>query len=74
MNKYIFTFGSNQLYAGFYQPIYANNSLEAREKMVELHGLKWSFQYTEEEWNKTKDELSGFQLEQPLEPVFCKEE
>lgn len=74
MNKYIFTFGSNHLYQGFYQPIYASNSILAREKMKELHGLKWAFQYTEKEWKETQEELKDFApLEQPLEPVFCRE-
>lgn len=75
MNKYIFTFGSGHLYAGFYQPIYAKTPSSAREKMIELHGLKWSHQYTEEEWNRiTKGVSQYFAFEQPLEAVYCEED
>lgn len=72
MNKFIFTFGSGQLYQGFYQPIFANDRVEARAKMVEIHGLKWSHQYTEEEWKAT--ELKYGTLEQPLQTVYCTDE
>lgn len=69
MNRYIFTFGSGQLYAGFYQPIYANDGMEARVKMLEIHGLKWGFQYTDEEWKAAK--LKYGALEQPLQAIYC---
>lgn len=69
MNRYIFTFGSGQLYAGFYQPIYANDAMEARIKMVEIHDTKWSFQYTEEEWNAAEADYGA--LEHPLEAIYC---
>lgn len=71
MDKYIFTFGSGQLYAGFYQPIYADNRDEARAKMIDIHGLKWSHQYTGEEWEAT--ELDYGTLEQPLQAIHCKD-
>jgi len=74
MNKYIFTFGSGHLYQGFYQPIFASDRSIARLKMIELYGLKWGFEYTEEEWNKTiKDYSYGNSInwERPLEAVYC---
>lgn len=69
MNKFIFTFGSGQLYAGFYQPIYANDCTLARKKMIELHGVKWSHQYTEKEWESA--ELKYGVLERPLQVAYC---
>lgn len=71
MNKYIFTFGSGHLYQGFYQPIYASNGNEARAKMVEVHGVKWSHQYTEEEWASTTKKSIGVEWERPLEAIYC---
>lgn len=74
MNKYIFTFGSGHLYAGFYQPICASDASIARAKMVELHGVKWSHQYSEDEWNSISESPSRlFTLERPLEVVYCEE-
>lgn len=71
INKFIFTFGVGQLYAGYYQPIYAENSRIARQKMIELHDLKWSHQYTEKEW---KENISkGYAIEHPLEAIYCNE-
>ncbi len=49
-----FTFGIGQPYAGFCQPIQAKSCEEAREKMFEKYGDKWSFQYSQEEWTKMK--------------------
>lgn len=69
MDKFIFTFGTGQLYEGFYQPIYATSGNEARAKMVEIHGIKWGFQYTEKEWEAT--ELEYGTLEQPLQAIYC---
>lgn len=71
MDKYIFTFGSGQLYAGFYQPIYASCREEARAKMIEIHGTKWSHQYTDEEWKDAERDYGA--LERPLQDVYCKD-
>lgn len=73
MNKYIFTFGSGQLYQGFYQPIFAENGNIARAKMIELHGIKWSHQYNEDEWKSFMLDMRDYgEVERPLEPVYCK--
>lgn len=55
IKKFIFTFGCGQENAGYYQEIYAKNSDEAREKMFEMYGDKWAFQYTEEDWERNKE-------------------
>jgi hypothetical protein len=68
-NKYIFTFGSGQLYAGFYQTIYANDPNTARGKMVELYGTKWSHQYTAKQWEEAVD--NRFANERPLTDIYC---
>lgn len=71
MNKHIFTFGSNHLYEGFYQPIFAEDRIVARAKMIETYGLKWSHQYTEEEWNEIIKNRYVLNWERPLEPIYC---
>ena len=45
MKEYYFTFGSGQEYAGYYVKVTATDYSEAREKMIEKYGIKWSFQY-----------------------------
>lgn len=52
LNTYYFTFGSKQCYEGKYQPIMAKNMEIASKKMFEMYGRDWSFNYTEEQWNK----------------------
>jgi hypothetical protein len=51
MNKqnWIFTFGVGQTHAHQFVKIYGTHS-EAREKMFEIFGDKWAFQYSEKEW------------------------
>jgi hypothetical protein len=51
MNHY-FTFGSGQQHAGCYVVIPAPTPDEAREEMMNRFGNKWSFQYSEKEWNE----------------------
>ena len=48
---WIFTFGSGQLYEGYFVKIFGT-FYEARSKMFELFGREWSFQYSEEEWDE----------------------
>lgn len=53
---WIFTFGSGQLYAGYYVKIRGTFD-EARAKMFEKYGDEWCFQYSEkkwEEWERTR--------------------
>ena len=51
MNKYYFTFGTNHFTEGgtnlsnFYVVIEAESYYEAREKMFDVRGDKWAFQY-----------------------------
>lgn len=49
MKKYCFTFGFGQPLQGHYHIIQAKNSEEARKKMFERFGNKWSMQYDSEE-------------------------
>ena len=35
--------------------------------MLEVYGSNWSFQYTEQEWERLKSE--GFQLEKEMEEI-----
>lgn len=48
---YIFTFGYGRQYQNQYVKIYGTYN-SARQKMFDKYGSAWSFQYTEEEWNK----------------------
>jgi len=50
MPKFYFTFGFGQLHENGFHIIEAKDYGTAREKMVERFGLKWAFQYTEEQW------------------------
>lgn len=45
MSKWYFTFGFGQLYEHCYHVIEANDSNEARKKMFQRFGNKWSMQY-----------------------------
>lgn len=65
-----FTFGVGQELAGHVQPIKADSPEEAREKMFEVHGKKWAFQYSEEEYLKAR--LEGYANETLLEPIILK--
>lgn len=62
-----FTFGAGQEQEGFCQPILAENAVEAREIMVEVYGSQWAFQYTEEQYQKYKEE--GTLTEKLLKPI-----
>lgn len=46
---WIFTFGEGHLYPGYYVKIYGSYG-EARRKMIEKYGIKWSFQHSAQEW------------------------
>lgn len=56
MKTFYFTFGSGQVNQGYCQPIKAENSQKAREKMVEMYGIKWAFQYNEEDFKRYREE------------------
>ena len=50
-----FTFGFGQPNAGRYVKIWGTFE-SARYKMIVLYGYKWAFQYSEEEWEKVKND------------------
>lgn len=50
LKTYYFTFGFGQKYENCFTVIKAKNYSKAREIMVDKFGLKWAFQYTEEQW------------------------
>jgi hypothetical protein len=71
--KHYFTFGCGQENEGYVQPIIASSYGKAREKMVEMHGARWAFQYSEEQWNEMlADKNRCFELEKEL-PTITKE-
>jgi hypothetical protein len=53
---FYFTFGFGQENQGKYQPILASSSYNAREKMFEMYGDKWCFEYSEQEWKTSNCE------------------
>lgn len=53
---YYFTFGIGQKLGGFCQPILASSEKIAREKMQEIHGIRYAFQYTENEYLKLSEQ------------------
>lgn len=74
MNKYLFTFGQLHKYVDRHQIIYASYPDTAADKMFEIHGREWSFQYTEKEWEQYKSE-GFFKNNTPLEEIYyCEEE
>lgn len=51
MEKWYFTFGCGQAYENCFI-IFTGTREEARKKMIHSFGIKWSWQYSEEEWNE----------------------
>lgn len=51
--NWYFSFGSGQVHCGRYVTYFGTFS-EARARMVDAFGLKWSMQYSEEQWNNPK--------------------
>jgi len=71
MEKHIFTFGSGQPMAGHYQEIHAESPEQARDRMISLYGNKWSFQYTDQQWEESR--VAGyFGNCKPLPAVYSK--
>lgn len=68
MTVQFFTFGMGHDLAGHVQPIKADSPEAAREKMVQLHGNKKAFQYSEDEYLKARQE--GYARETVLEPII----
>ena len=73
MGVWYFTFCSDDpIHGGYCQPIKAANYFEARNKMFEMYGDKWAFQYSEEQWLEFKRDphkIWPFKLETELELV-----
>lgn len=67
-NKWIFTFGSGQPNEGKYV-VFHGTFGEARQKMFDLFGSRWAFQYSEEEWQKWVEECKkiGYPCETQME-------
>lgn len=57
MNEWIFTFGCGQPLAGKCVRILGTYA-QAREKMCSVFGDKWAFQYSAEEWDKFKHDIT----------------
>jgi len=75
LEKYIFTFGCGQKQAGYCQPIFAKDYEAARNKMFELHGGDWAFQYTGERWEAIKNNPDRiYTIEIEMDPVYCEAE
>ena len=73
--KWYFTFGCGQVNAGKCQPIYAKSANKAREKMFDIYGEKWCWQYTEEEWKEIEDRPDRYwPMEEELPELVMREE
>ena len=57
--SWIFTFGCGQKHSGHYVKI-SGSFYEARQKMFDRFGDKWCFQYSEEEWERMKNDPKRF--------------
>ena len=74
-STWYFTFGCGQKHAGYCQPIKAPSYGSARAKMFEMYGAEWAFQYSEQEWNETKNNPNRWwELEKELAVVTVSEE
>jgi len=70
--KYYFTFCGYHELAGYCQPIEAKDYGTAREKMFELHGSRWGFQYSEDEWQGIKNDTNRWwPMEKELETIIA---
>lgn len=56
MLKYYASFGLGHENEGKVQPIFAENDIEARMKMIKKHGDKWAFLYSKEQFEQSKKE------------------
>lgn len=76
MKKFIFTFPRRHPLKNHYQPVIANDSVSARERIFERYGEDWAFQYTVDEWVKWQLEAMsiGLKLETELAPMYAKED
>lgn len=73
--SWVFTFGCGRdVYgdkAGKAVRIFADSYGEAREKMVKVHGTKWAFQYSAEEWEAMVNDPNRFwDMEEELEVIL----
>ena len=50
MKTYYFTFGFGQVHENGFHKIEAKDYASARKEMVDKFGLKWAFQYEENQW------------------------
>lgn len=66
-----FTFGMGHELAGHVQPIKADSAEIARNEMFRIHGKKWAFQYSEQEYLDAR--LEGHARETVLEPIILKD-
>lgn len=62
---YIFTFGYGQEHAGHYVRLYGTYS-ETRQKMFEMFGDKWAFQYEEQDWLESTKRLPFYLREKEM--------
>lgn len=74
MKKYIFTFGLGQPHRKRYQVIYAKSYDEARELMFEAYGNQWSWQYNEDQWKVTLENIPSMREYTPLDDVIYQQE
>ncbi len=56
MNTYIFTFGIGTHMKSMYQPIKANSEQEARIIMCSIYNDNWASCYTEDYFNKCRED------------------
>lgn len=70
-NKWwIFTFGVGHEFGGKYVRIYGTFET-ARDKMFEIYGKNWAFQYSEEDWERfEKDPNRKYEMETELTRII----
>ena len=58
---FYFTFGCGHVLSRHVQPIRARNWNDARLKMLEMYGDKWSSQYDRVEWKRVSEKYGPYE-------------
>lgn len=75
LNGYVHTFTNSQRHSQKYVLIYARDSLAARSMMFKLHGDKWGFQYSLEQWKEYENDPNRLWTMETMlgGPIYCRD-
>ena len=68
--SWVFTFGSGQQYEGKCVRVFADDFMEARQKMIDRYGIEWGFQYSSDEWEEMRNDPKRYwDMEEEIESI-----